>query len=52
MDFLYVLVSRVNGILKEEGLDGTVKVHQIFIKNMQISKELQEPALNTERTKS
>jgi regulator of protease activity HflC (stomatin/prohibitin superfamily) len=37
--------SQVAGILKEEGLENIVKVHQIFIKNLQIARGLQESAL-------
>lgn len=37
--------EQVSVILKEDGLQESVRVHQIFIKNLQIAKQLQESAL-------
>lgn len=38
--------AQVSKILKEEGIEQVVKVHQIFVKNLQIDKGLQASALS------
>jgi regulator of protease activity HflC (stomatin/prohibitin superfamily) len=37
--------EQVSKVLKEDGLDTRIRVHQVFIKNLQIAKQLQESAL-------
>jgi regulator of protease activity HflC (stomatin/prohibitin superfamily) len=37
--------EQVSKVLKEDGLDTHIRVHQVFIKNLQIAKQLQESAL-------
>jgi regulator of protease activity HflC (stomatin/prohibitin superfamily) len=39
------IIAQVSSILKEDGLNGKIKVHQVFIKNLEIAKELQQSAL-------
>lgn len=38
--------TQIDKILKEDNLNDKIKIHQIFIKNLQLAKELQQSALN------